>query len=291
MNSRSRSWCGTFNNYEQVDYDRILGCGSDYGVIGKEVGESGTPHLQFFLYFKNAKTFSVVKKLCGDKAHLEITKGTPKQAADYCKKDKDFTEWGETPKGQGKRSDIDDIKDLVKETGKLREVVLEARSVQSYRMAEIYLTLHEQRRTWKPKVEWYFGESGAGKTYAAYQSFESDDVYESMATAKWWNGYDAHECVLIDEMRKDFCKFHELLRLLGEYGFKVETKGGSRQFLAKHIVITSCFSPLEYFEGREDIYQLIRRIDVIKQFFIDVEGNRTNIEYEYDRNNNALKTI
>ena len=87
-----------------------------------------------------------------------------------------------------------------------------------------------------------------------------------MSTARWWDGYDAHENVIIDDMRKDFCKFHELLRYLHEHPFHVETKGGTRQFLARNIVITSCYSPDQLFETREDINQLLRRIDEIRKF-------------------------
>jgi len=85
-------------------------------------------------------------------------------------------------------------------------------------------------------------------------------------TNKWWEGYDAHENVIIDDMRGDFCKFHELLRMLDRYAYRIETKGGSRQFRAKTIIITSCYSPTEMFDTREDIQQLLRRIDEIKVF-------------------------
>ena len=67
-------------------------------------------------------------------------------------------------------------------------------------------------------------------------------------------------------MRKDFCKFHELLRYLDRYPVQLETKGGTRQLLARNIVITSCYPPEQLFDTREDIQQLIRRIDFIHQF-------------------------
>jgi len=56
---------------------------------------------------------------------------------------------------------------------------------------------------------------------------------------------------------------------LDRYPFQVECKGGSRQFLAKNIYITSCYSPEQMFEGRvdEDLRQLTRRIDIIEEFF------------------------
>ena len=46
----------------------------------------------------------------------------------------------------------------------------------------------------------------------------------------------------------------------------VECKGGSRQFLGKHIIITSSYSPEDVYDTTEDINQLMRRIDKIKIF-------------------------
>jgi len=87
-----------------------------------------------------------------------------------------------------------------------------------------------------------------------------------MDTGEWWEGYDAHEEVIIDDMRKDFLKFHHLLKLFDRYPYRVQFKGGSRQFLAKTIIVTTCYSPEEMFNNREDIQQLLRRINTIKQF-------------------------
>jgi len=117
----------------------------------------------------------------------------------------------------------------------------------------------------KPYVEWYYGSTGTGKSKKAYEIL-GDECYTCLSTGKWFDGYDAHENVLIDDMRKDFMKFHELLRLLDRYAMRVECKGGTRQFVAKHIIITSCYHPKEMFETREDIQQLLRRIDIIENF-------------------------
>lgn len=97
---RNRGWCFTINNYNPDDANLILEADKTikYFVVGKEVGQSGTPHLQGFIYFFNAKTMSAVKKMnYFRRAHLEPMKGTPEQAANYCKKDGNFLESGEVP--------------------------------------------------------------------------------------------------------------------------------------------------------------------------------------------------
>ena len=52
MDNRSRGWCFTLNNYNEEEEVRALALPEEvsYGVVGKEVGESGTPHFQGYLY-------------------------------------------------------------------------------------------------------------------------------------------------------------------------------------------------------------------------------------------------
>lgn len=97
MSARSRAWCFTLNNYSDEDVLTFQAMECDYIVFGKEVGESGTPHLQGYVYFANARSLKSVKKI-NAKMHLEPAKGSSKQNFDYCtKQDKDFFEKGTRP--------------------------------------------------------------------------------------------------------------------------------------------------------------------------------------------------
>ena len=62
-------------------------------VAGREVAKTGTKHLQCFVIFKTRTKFSTVKNQLPD-AHIERMCGNSQQAADYCKKDGDFMEFG-----------------------------------------------------------------------------------------------------------------------------------------------------------------------------------------------------
>jgi len=110
---QGKRWCFTLNNPSEGEKSSLVDLFQsdhvDYAVVGREVGESGTPHLQGFVYFSDRKRSSQVKALLGDRPHIELTKGTDKQASDYCKKDGDYDEYGEF-KGQGRRSDWDRFK-------------------------------------------------------------------------------------------------------------------------------------------------------------------------------------
>ena len=118
MTQRSRGFCFTLNNYSQEDIECMRSVAKDccYCIFGYEKGESETPHLQGYLYFKNARSWKNTVKLC-EKWHLECAKGKPYDNFIYCSKGDNFEEFGERPRGAGKRSDIDTACEIV--TGKL----------------------------------------------------------------------------------------------------------------------------------------------------------------------------
>uniref|UniRef100_UPI004048ADC4 RNA helicase domain-containing protein n=1 Tax=Polynucleobacter sp. TaxID=2029855 RepID=UPI004048ADC4 len=90
----------------------------------------------------------------------------------------------------------------------------------------------------------------------------SPKAYWKPPTTKWWDGYDGESDIIIDDYRRDFCTFADLLRLLDRYPLQVEVKGGTINFNAKRIFITTPKSIENTWEGRtaEDIDQLKRRV-------------------------------
>lgn len=232
-------------------------------VYGKETAPTtGTPHIQGYVYFKNTRTLSAVSKNL-PRARLQAAKGNAHQNREYCTKEGDYFETGKIP-SQGTRSDLEGVRNFVKEnkTAPIRNL-LENTNVnfQAIRLAEKYLTYCEQQRSWAPEVIWIHGPAGEGKTRYAYE--RHPDAHVQQNQMKWWDGYDAHETVIIDDFREDHCSFTYLLGLLDRYPFKVEVKGGFRQFLARTIYITSPYAPEDAFHTHEDIEQLLRRISKI----------------------------
>lgn len=85
---RTRGWCFTLNNYSDEEYEILkydLTNKSIKFVIGKEIGEQGTPHLQGYCYFKNKHSFQQMKKI-NDRCHWEVAKGSPEANLSYCTK-------------------------------------------------------------------------------------------------------------------------------------------------------------------------------------------------------------
>lgn len=265
-----RCVCFTLNNYTDEDlahYANEIREISSYLVIGFEIGEKGTPHFQGYLELKKPTRFSTLKKLMG-RAHIERRYGSAKQASDYCKEDGDFVEFGEM-REQGKRNDLDNVRETALDGG-MRAVTEGKFNLQHIKIAEKFLSYCEEGRDWKPEVIWIWGPTGTGKSRRA-REIVGDDVYCKNEGNKWWDGYDGHEDVIIDDFRDSWWPITYMLALLDRYTFRVEYKGGMRQFRAKRIVITSAFPPENCYAGTgEAINQLLRRLDTVQELVAQV---------------------
>lgn len=64
--SPSWKWCGTYNNYDSSKVPEFINSLKEKNllyVIGYEIGESGTPHLQIFIYSPERKKFRPIPSL------------------------------------------------------------------------------------------------------------------------------------------------------------------------------------------------------------------------------------
>lgn len=120
MSERFRHWCFTVNNYTEDDFAGLSGLEPKYKYIvcGKEVGESGTPHLQGFVSFANPIKATTLHRWFNNRGHWLVARN-PLAAATYCKKEGNFVEFGIPPaekhKGQGKRCDLEALRDAINE--------------------------------------------------------------------------------------------------------------------------------------------------------------------------------
>lgn len=87
----SKKWCFTLNNYspeELVELETtFLRRGFSY-VIGLEVGEQGTPHLQG--YIRSESKLRPVEAIGMKRIHWEKVRGTEEQNISYCTKEGNF---------------------------------------------------------------------------------------------------------------------------------------------------------------------------------------------------------
>jgi adenylate kinase family enzyme len=221
---------------------------------------------------KDRMYFTSLKKI-NPRIHWEARKGTAQQAADYCKKEGNYIERGEISK-QGARNDLKRTYDMMKRGGTIAELLEEEPNLQNIRVAKEWLSYKEEPRNFKPLVIWIWGASGTGKTRLASEILGPNTYWKN--STKWWDRYDKHENLLLDDFRGFWMQFTELLKILDRYEHNIEIKGGFRQLLAKNIIITSIVHPKNIYNiADEPINQLLRRIDAI----IYKTDNNSIIEY------------
>lgn len=81
--ARVRYACFTLNNYKLEDIkDLELKLSDGRYVFQEETGKNGTPHLQGFVAYKNARSFSSLKKING-RIHWEVARNI-EAAKNYC---------------------------------------------------------------------------------------------------------------------------------------------------------------------------------------------------------------
>lgn len=259
--SRYRNWCLTINNYDENDINAFNDSKIKYFCYGLEEGESGTPHIQGYIETTNPITLVGLKKIF-PRAHIEVRRGNQTEAIDYCMKDGNYFEGGTKSNANGVRKDWQEINSNVKAgLSVVQQIEKGYGSLHNIQHIEKISKYLEPKRNWMPNVYWVYGEAGIGKSRWAYDTFGIDNIY-TVINFTWWDGYDGHETILIDDYRADFCKFHDLLKLLDRYPYQVPIKGGFRQLRAKNIIITCPIHWNEIWESRtdEDLAQLSRRI-------------------------------
>ena len=260
---KHRSWTFTLNNWTDEEWTTIVQSWKvKYLCVGQEgVGEGRTPHLQGFVTWPSPRTFRATRRMA-DRAHWEVAKGDALDSQVYCsKEDGVFIEKGDIPR-PGKRNDLEGIRDSLAAGSGIGRIVRNGANGPAVRYAEQVAKYLEPGRTWKPQVIWLWGATGVGKTRLAYDHFPG--LWCSGSNTKWWDGYDADETVLLDDIRRETFSWENLLKMLDRYPFRVEVKGAFRQLLARTIIITAPVPPVVMFTGfGEDVRQLTRRIDFI----------------------------
>lgn len=265
----SRSWCFTLNNWTEEEHSTLVSLECLYLVMGKEVGgEEHTPHLQGCITFRKPQRLSAVSTLI-PRARLSVLEKTLTAARRYCMKDGDFHITDN--RCQGKRTDLDGAIEMMKEGG-IRALLLDCpEQYVKYHsgLEKLHAGLMDPRDPGvPPEVIWLYGATGLGKSRYVHE--KEQDLWVSMGSHKWWQGYHQQDAILIDDMRCNYAPFNELLKILDIYPYKAECKGSHVEVNSKRIYITSQFPPHKVYnrEARqdEDIRQLYRRITKILRF-------------------------
>lgn len=267
--SQVRNLCFTLNNYTDDEYKSLAMIDCKYMIIGKEVGEEKTPHLQGYVEFNTPKRLTTLKKI-NNRIHWEARRGTAEQAATYCKKEGDFWETGTISK-QGERTDLEDLKKTILNGTKVDEIVLEKPMLYHQYGRTLNkiedLAMRRKYRTEMTKGTWYWGETGAGKSHEAFKDFNPSTHYAYPNDGGWWDGYTQQDTVIINDFRGSV-PYGELLNLVDKWPHSVRRRNREPlPFTSKHLIITSALEPKDIYcnlSQNDSLDQLYRRFNIIK---------------------------
>jgi len=212
-----------------------------------EIGEHGYIHWQLVAVSKKKCKATGMKRNFCSTAHVEVTRSAA--ANEYVWKDdtcfdpNSRFELGRLPLNRNEKKDWDQIWNSAKR-GALDEIPADVR-VRSYKtlksIEKDYMRPTEMLRT----VRVYYGPTGMGKSRRAW--YEAGiTAYPKGPTSIYWDGYQNHENVVIDEFRGQINISH-LLRWFDRYPVCVECKFGACILNARNIWITSNIPPEQWF--------------------------------------------
>lgn len=247
-------------------------------------------------FYGNLTTLGNVSKIMFD-SHIEPQMGGKKELKSYLLKQPPYDEKGEKvlytegleniQDNKGKRSDLDDIAELLDRGMTPTEIMEEKFSYRKYdkmiKSAFIDKRIKETPLIKEMYNEWHVGASGSGKTYYYYQlceKYSPESIY--MATDFESGGFDfyieqgAPPILFMDEFKGNM-RFGQLLTILDKYSrTQTHCRYANTYNLWTSCIITSIFPPDEVYslmvdedkKSRDKIDQLLRRLDVIVYHYV-----------------------
>lgn len=286
-NSRMRNCVATLNNYVESDVEKLkeffeVYCW--YGVFGKEVGESGTPHLQIYFELKSQMSLKQIRENNPNINNVQPRRSPmPKEAAGYCKKgmttrddqkpEEGWSGYFDTPHGDwqgfehgkkdisspGARTDLVNAAQLVK-TGEKTVKELRQENPNLYHVYNRTLIALEAdhletkfRCGEMTECVWYHGKPGRGKSHAVFVTeMESIGGYNPEKVYDWnldeeFQSYAGEEIIIINEYKGVHqIKYGTWLKMIDKWPYSIKRKNMSPfPLLAKKILVASVFHPTD----------------------------------------------
>jgi hypothetical protein len=278
MTYRSRSWILTLWDTETLEV--LKNSEPHYLVYApEECPTTGKKHFQCFVYYKEARHQSAMRKLY--KGHdVQIAKGTAEQNKKYIfgpynknGKEKPFNpnavEIGEFPR-PGKRNDLHAFVEAIEDGLRERELnteFLELRGkYMKFEQQTIKEICHAKARELfadgvSPEVHVRWGPPRTGKTRYVYEKHGEENVYrmtfgDGSKGSIWWCDYNGQDVILLDEFEGDMPR-GLLLQLMDRYPLSLQTKGGRTWRCCKYIYICSNTNPEQWYAT--DKYEAISK--------------------------------
>jgi len=232
-NFRSRRWSFTLNNYTEEEITHITHYNDHMWCVGVEVGENGTPHLQGYIEIPNGKTLKTMKKIIGNRAHLEPAIKHKEANLIYCRKN-----------GNMLRDDFPCIKKYCGEDLPKKNEL--------YDWQLIILDILKQKPEHR-KIYWFYEEKGnAGKSmFGKYLCYHNKNIIMSTCTKS------ADILTMVDEqydtyifdfprtLGPNYCPYTAFEQLKNGYVTEAKLKKKARKIMMNppHVIVFSNYGP------------------------------------------------
>lgn len=281
---RYRNFCFTINNPTfPLIFPDGLPDDVKYLVYQKEQAPTtGTIHFQGYIQFKTVKSMKQLTQISFKnsenqdifpfaRASFKIPDGSAEQNRIYCTKERSRIEgpWelGIVPKGQGKRTDLEQAATTLLNTGNINTIapsILLKYFSNCVKLASLAAPPFRDEIT----VITLTGETGIGKTFSIRQLYPNSFVVNMGNCGCWWDGYTNQSVIVFDEFRGQI-PLQRFLQLLDPYPTKLEIKGGFVNAYYTLVFITSNSEANEWYEERtgnnrdrtKELAALYRRTD------------------------------
>jgi len=228
-------------------------------------GESGYLHWQLFVVLAKQSRLAAVKRIFGESVHAEATKSSA--AESYVWKEETAVantkfQLGDRKCKRNDPKDWDRIKQQAIE-GKLEEIPSDV-FIRSYHSLKRIGVDYARADCREVRCRVFVGITGSGKSHTAW-SEAGLDAYPKDPLTKFWDGYQGHENVVIDEFR-GIVSISHLLRWLDRYPMLVEIKGSATVLKARRFWITSNLHPRQWYPELDPMTYdaLERRIEIVE---------------------------
>ena len=215
-----------------------------------EIGAGGFQHWQFILYFKSRIRLLSVKNYVPNWAHIELAR------SDAC----EAYVWKQETRVENTQFEYG-IKSIKRNTNDWDAIKTDAMNgnfdqIPSDVLVRHYASIDRLRKdNQEPeprdtiKVNVYWGVTGSGKTYQAFEEIKAEEGgwYRKSSTTKWWDGYKQQRNVLLDEFDGKSISITHFLQWFDNYPMSVEIKGSAIPLAATNFWITSNIDPNDWF--------------------------------------------
>jgi len=299
----AKHWC--FTDFDMSNSPREL-CEVweplvEYCVFQKEWTEAKKDHYQGYVELKKPFTLNQIRKIRRG-VHFAKRKGTPTQARDYCMWDKypmDYRKehkrgvqkrhtgagdngpwevgvWKPVKGNQGKRTDLTCVAEMISEGQTLRKVAKRyPESIIRYGSGiRTLISCQKPPVKPKPKVYWFYGASGTGKTHKAEAEGGLADYKIARTNPDPARIFDQYvpgltKRFIFENFHKLAIRHDQLIQYLDERRIMVKTMYDTKWFYPEEIYITCTYAPSDMWSGNE-LAEVTRRLTVPPEEFTQV---------------------